>query len=489
MHSTKTAYPLRQLTGLILGPCWLLVPLFFDAPSGMSEQAWVVANCSLFMVTWWIFEAIPIPVTSLLPLTIFPLFGGIPIAEAAAPYAHPLVFLFLGGFFIATAMVKWNLHKRMALAIILRTGTSPGALILGFMVATAFISMWVSNTATTVMMLPVAMSVVIITEGQMRKNFAVALLLSIAYSANIGGMGTLIGTPPNAFMAAFLENEYGYSISFARWMLAGVPIVGLGIIITYIALTKVSYPIGSDTTSIGRDVILDEMKKLGPISLGERLVAFVFASTALLWITRPLLVSFIPNLTDAGIAMLGGLALFLLPVDLRAWKFAHTWKAANTLPWGIILLFGGGLSLASALSYTGVSAWIADKLGFVEALPALGVILAIATAIIFLTEMTSNTATTVTFLPLLAALALGIGESPLLLALPATLAASCAFMLPVATAPNAVIYGSDRITIPQMAKAGLLLNFLFIAVVTVMSYTLVLWIFDIQVGLIPDWAL
>ena len=475
-----------------MGPIWLLAAMVLPAPDGLSQDGWVTAAIALFMVTWWISEAVPIPATSLLPLVLFPLFGGGTMQEAAAPYANPLIFLFMGGLLIATAMVRWNLHKRIALYIIRRVGTSPQALILGFMLATAFLSMWVSNTATAVMMLPVALSVVTLaeegTEERMHKRFAVVLLLCVAYGANIGGMGTLVGTPPNAFMAAFFESEYGFQISFARWLVVGLPIVGIGLPLTYFALTKVVYPFEIGNIIGSQGLIDQEIQKMGPISRGERLTAIVFASTAVLWVTRPLLAPVIPGLTDAGIAMMGGLVLFVLPVDLRRGVFVHTWKAANELPWGTLLLFGGGLSLAAAMSRTGLAEWIGNSMGFVDLLPVVLIILVVTAVIVFLTELTSNIATTATFLPLLAALAIGAGENPLLLAIPAVLAASCAFMLPVATPPNAIIYGSERVTIPEMARAGLVLNFLFIAVVTVLAYTLAAWVFKIQVGEVPVWV-
>ncbi len=485
-------YSVRQKAGLILGPLWLVASQVIPAPDGLSLDGWTTAGIALFMVTWWISEAIPIPATSLLPLVLFPLMGAGPIGEIAAPYAHQLIFLFVGGLLIATAMVRWNLHRRLALHIIQKVGTSPRALILGSMVATAFLSMWVSNTATAVMMLPVALSVIALAEASTDKSkhqrFALVLLLCVAYGANIGGMGTLIGTPPNAFMAAFFESEFGVEISFARWLVVGVPLVAIGIPLTYLALTRVVYPIDM-TTIVGTGILIDEeIAKAGPITRGERVTALVFLCTALLWITRPLLAPLVPGLSDSGIAMLGGLALFVIPVDLRKGQFAHSWEAANKMPWGTILLFGGGLSLAASMSRTGLADWIGNSLTFVDLLPTLLVILVIAGIIVFLTELTSNSATTATFLPILAALAIGMGEDPRLLAIPAVLAASCAFMLPVATPPNAIVHGSERVPIASMARAGLVLNVVFLMLVTVVGYVLAAWVFGIQVGVMPGWA-
>ena len=491
--SSYPGYSIRQIAGLILGPLWLIAALVLPAPDGLSSEGWITAAISLFMATWWISEAVPIPATSLLPLVLFPLFGSGTMAEAAAPYAHHLIFLFMGGLLIATAMVRWNLHKRIALHIIRRAGTRPQALILGSMLATAFLSMWVSNTATTVMMLPVALSLIALSEttgtGKMQERFALLLLLCVAYSANIGGMGTLIGTPPNAFMAAFLESEYGINISFARWLMVGLPLVAIGIPLTYFTLTKVVYPLDEMETVLGTDTLIKaEIEKIGPISRGERMVAIVFVTTAVLWITRPLIARVIPGLTDAGIAMLGGMVLFVLPVDFRRGVFVHTWEAANKMPWGTILLFGGGLSLAAAMTRTGLADWIGNALTFVDVLPVLLVILMISAVVIFLTELTSNSATTATFLPILAALAIGMGEDPQLLAIPAVLAASCAFMLPVATPPNAIVFGSERIAVVDMARAGLVLNLLFMALVTATAYVLAGWVFGIQAGVVPEWA-
>ena len=490
---SKAQYSLRQQIGLYLGPVWLLLTLLLPVPDGLTSAGWLTAGIGLFMATWWITEAIPIPATSLLPLVLFPLLGIEDMAESATPYANPLIFLFIGGFLIALAMVRWGLHKRVALQIVARAGTGPRALIAGFMTATAFLSMWVSNTATTLMMLPVGLSIIAVadvegTGTRFRNRFAFVLLLGIAYAANIGGMGTLIGTPPNAFIAAFFEEQFGFEITFARWLVIGVPLVLVGVPLTFLVLTRIVYPFRKHDLIGSTDVIQREIQSLGPIKKGEVVVASVFAITAMLWITRPLLVSVIPGLTDAGIAMAGGLVLFLIPVDFKRGVFVQDWKTARGLPWGVLLLIGGGLSLAGAVTRSGLAEWIGDSLGFVGALPLLLVILVVTALIVFLTELTSNVATTATFLPALAALAIGIGQSPLLLAVPAALAASCAFMLPVATPPNAIVYGSGRIPIPEMARAGLLLNIVFLVVITAAAYSLMLWAFDVQLGSVPAWA-
>jgi len=484
---------LRHKVGLFLGPVWLAAVLILPAPNSLPQDGWLTAGIALLMATWWITEAIPIPATSLLPLVFFPLFGIGLMRDTAAPYANPLIFLFMGGFLIALAMVRWDLHKRIALKIVAWVGTGPRALIAGFMMATAFLSMWVSNTATTLMMLPVGLSVIAVVDDAgsaepFRSRFALALLLGIAFSANIGGMGTLIGTPPNAFIAAYFESEFSFALTFLDWMVVGVPIVVVGIPLTLGVLTYWMFPFRHGDV-IGSQAVIDrEIALLGPFSRGEIAVSVVFVVTALLWITRPLLDPYLPGLTDAGIAMAGGLVLFLIPIDFRRGVFVQNWKTARQLPWGALILIGGGLSLASMVTRSGLADWIGASLEFVDTLPVIVIILVVTGLIVYLTELTSNTATTATFVPVLAALALGIGQNPLLFAIPAALAASCAFMLPVATPPNAIVYGSGRVSVPQMARSGSVLNPLFLLLVTAAGYVLILWAFDVQLDAIPEWA-
>ena len=492
-QSTAGGYGLRHKIGLLLGPMWLLLVLLLPAPEGLSDAGWRTAGIALFMATWWISEAAPIPATAMLPLILFPFFGAGAIRESAAPYAHPLIFLFLGGFIIAMAMQRWGLHKRIALNIIQRAGTGPQALVAGFMLASAFLSMWVSNTATTLMMLPVGLAVTSLfddaSDDRVRVRFSLLLLLGIAYGANIGGMGTLIGTPPNAFLAAFIEEQFGQNITFARWLLVGLPVVAIGLPVTFLVLTKVVYPVRIRELPGSHEVIEKEIAALGPMNAGERWVAIIFTLTALAWICRPLLQKVIPEISDAGIAMTGGLLLFVIPLNLRQGLFVQDWKTASQLPWGTLILFGGGLSLASAFTRTELSVWIGESLAAIDFLPIILILLVVVTVIVFLTEITSNIATTAAFLPVLAALAIGIGQDPLLLAIPAVLGASCAFMLPVATPPNAIVYGSGRVSVPQMARAGLVLNILFMMLITGFAYTLIRWVFGVEFGVVPPWAL
>jgi solute carrier family 13 (sodium-dependent dicarboxylate transporter), member 2/3/5 len=486
----------RQQVGLVLGPVVLLVLLVLPAPAGMSAAAWGTAAVGILMAIWWISEAIPIPATALVPLALFPPLGVATVEEAAAPYANPIIFLFLGGFLIAQAMQRWGLHRRMALGVIRAVGTKPVPLIGGFMLAAAFLSMWVSNTATAVMMLPIGLSVVeLAIRGRAGSrvapgdsNFAIALMLGIAYACSIGGLATLIGTPPNALLAGFMAETYGVEIGFGQWMLVGVPLVAVGLPLTWWMLTRWIYPVRLTEIPGGREAIDREARALGRMSRGERLVGIVFVLTALAWIFRPLLAGRVPGLTDAGIAITASVLLFLLPIDFRAGDFVLNWEWAKRVPWDVLILFGGGLSLAGAISRSGLADWIGAALGGLAVLPVFLILVIVVVVIVFLTELTSNTATAAAFLPVLASLAIGIGENPLLLAVPAALAASCAFMMPVATPPNAIVYGSSFVTIPQMARAGLVLNLFFIALISGGAYLLVMLFFGVEPATVPAWA-
>ena len=493
----KDSYGLRQRAGLFGGVIAFLILLWLPPPGEMSDPAWATAAVGTLMAIWWITEALPIPVTALLPIPLFPLLSIGTISETTTPFANPLIFLFMGGFMIALAMQRWNLHRRIALSIISHVGTRPSAIIFGFMLASAFLSMWVSNTATALMMLPIAMSVVNLSKrlpttstGDKRalRHFAIALVLAIAYACNIGGMGTLIGTPPNALLAAFVLDNYGLEIGFAQWMLLGVPLVIVGLPMAYLILTRLTFPVDVPELPGGRDLIERERAKLGPMSREEWSVAVVFCLTALLWMFRQPLQNFLPGLSDAGIAIAAGIALVVIPSDLRRGRFLLDWESIEKLPWGILILFGGGLSLAAAFTRTGLDESIGLLVVGFEAWPTLLLLALSVMVILLLTEMTSNTATAAAFLPILAAAAIGIGENPLLFVIPAALAASCAFMLPVATPPNAIVYGSGLLTVPMMVRAGVWPNLIFIVIVLVAGYTLLWWVFGAQPGVVPEWV-
>lgn len=475
---TASVPSLRPRIGLLLGPVLFALVLILPAPEGMTVAAWRTTAVAVLMAVWWITEAVPIPATALLPLALFPALGIVPIAAASAPYANPVIWLFLGGFLIAIAIERCGLHRRLALGILRAVGTRPANLVGGFMLGTAFLSMWISNTATVLMMLPMALSVLALVdreagEGAANPNFAVALLLGLAYAANIGGMGTLIGTPPNALLAGFMSESLGVQIGFGEWMMLGVPLVAVSLPLCWLLLVRVLYPVAAAPIAGGAEVIRREAAGLGPISRAEWTVGVVTAATATAWITRPLLEPFVLGLNDTSIAIAGGLLLFIVPIDWKRGEFPLTWKAAEALPWSVLLLFGGGLSLAGAIQETGLAAWIGAAMEGIGGWPLWAVVLAVTAVVVFLTELTSNTATAASFLPVVAALAAGIGAAPLQLAVPTALAASCAFMMPVATPPNAIVYGSGRVSIPQMARAGLWLNFLFIALITAAVFLLV----------------
>lgn len=468
----------RARVGFVAGALTLGTVLATAPPSALSETAWHTAAVGLLMAIWWISEAIPIPATALLPLMLFPVLGIVPIDAAAAPYANPVIFLFLGGFLLAAALQRCGLHRRMALVIISIVGSGPRRLVAGFMVATAFISMWVSNTATVVMLLPTALSVLELIEraaehdAATRRNLGIALLLSLAYAANIGGVGTLIGTPPNALLAGFLDEAYGIRIGFVRWMTIGVPLVLVALPVTWLLLTRVLHPLPVRAGGAAAEFIRAEVRALGPMSRSEMLVGGITLLTATAWLTRPLLERTVTGLSDAGIAIMGALLLFTVSLTQRGGALL-TWDDAERLPWGVLILFGGGLSLASAIETTGLARWVGESLAGVGPWPLLGVIVLMTSVIVFLTELTSNTATAAAFLPVAASLSVGLGAPPSLLAIPVALGASCAFMMPVATPPNAIVYGSGRLTIPQMARAGVALNVVMIALITLAATWLV----------------
>ncbi len=481
----------RGRVGLVLGGVLFLLMLILPAPAGLGAAAWRVAAAGVLMATWWVTEAIPIPATALLPLALFPLLGVADIRDAAAPFANPIIYLFLGGFLIARAMEATGLPRRIALSSIRLLGARPRSIIAGVMASCAFLSMWVSNTATALMMLPIGLSLVALmpdgTEdgaeaADEKRRFGTALMLGIAYACSIGGMGTLIGTPPNAFLAGFMLESYGVTIGFAEWMLLGIPLVLVGLPLCYLVLTRIAFPIHSRELPGGRELVDREASALGPFSKAERRVAAVFVLTALTWMTRPILVDnigWLSGLSDAGIAMSAALVLFVLPSGEPDGRRLLDWKQARETPWGVLVLFGGGLSLAAAVEVTGLSAWLGTGVGGLTHWPLPLLMLAVVVAVILLTELTSNTATAATFLPVLGGVALGLGRDPLLLAVPAALAASGAFMLPVATPPNAIVYSSRAVGIEDMVRAGIWLNALFAVLVTVAAYLLLPIVFGV----------
>ncbi len=497
-------YSKRQKIGLVLGPVLFLIMLIVPKPPGMELSAQRMAAVALLMATWWLCESIPIPATSLLPIPLFPLLGIMHTKKATAPFANHLIFLFMGGFIIALSMQRWNLHRRIAMTIVKAIGFSPGRLIFGFMLATASLSAFVSNTATTVMMMPIGLAIIthVINEGKKegldkeidfsadKFAFGLNLMLGIAYAASIGGIATLIGTPPNTVLAAYLNKTYGYEITFANWLIVGVPLVIIFLPICWFWLTRVANPMKLKKVPGGPEMINKELQDMGKMGTGERWTALVFALTALGWIFRKKLGFMFADpkmVTDAAIAMTGALVLFLIPVDLKKNKFVMNWEWASKMPWGVLILFGGGLALASGFKVTKLAAWIGSQVSLLEAAPIMVIIVVVITLVILLTEMTSNTATSAMVMPILSAVAIGLGQNPLILIVPAAIAASCAFMLPVATPPNAIVFGSGYVTIPQMARSGLGLNIIGIVLITVLTYVCIIPGFDIVLGSLPDW--
>jgi sodium-dependent dicarboxylate transporter 2/3/5 len=468
----------HQVVGLFLGPLLAITMSAVGAPTGLSEAGWMTASVGILMAVWWATEAVPIAVTALLPIVVFPLLGIATIQDTTAPYANKVIYLFLGGFIVAFAMQRWNLHRRIALTVLQHVGGNGRSLVGGFMLASAVISMWVMNTSTTMMLLPIAVSIIAVIhktvgglDEKRKDDFQYSLLLGVAYGATIGGMATLVGTAPNAMLAAFMQETYGTEIDFSRWMLVGLPLSAMMLPLAWLVLTRLAFKVDFKTSDEGRATLRHLKEELGAITVPEKRVATVFVLMALTWISRPLLVT-VPGLEaldDSGIAMAGGVALFLIPSGDKSDPLLLRWTYAEQLPWSVLILFGGGLTLASAVSRTGLAEWLGGSLQTIGALPLAAIVIIAATMIIFLTELTSNIATTATFLPVVGAIAIESGFDPIVLTVPVTFAASCAFMLPVATPPNAIVFGSGMLTIPKMVRAGMMLNIVGIFLVSLVA--------------------
>ncbi len=461
--------------GLLVGSILFLVLFLSPKPYDLSIEAWHVAAVAVLIAVLWATEAIPLFVTALFPLVFFPLLGISSFSETAIPYANKNIFLFLGGFILALSIQKSNLHERIALNILRFAGKTGPTLIGGFMFVSAFLSMWMMNTSTTLMLLPIGISVAHIINEQnevkeQSSDFAKALLLGIAHAASIGGMATLVGTAPNAIFASFIENNYGVEISFREWMTVGLPVVLFLLPLSWFALTKVVYSTGFSKGTETSLHLQTQHEKLGPMTIGEKRVAIIFAITAASWMFRDLLqlIPFLVNLTDHVIAMISAITLFLIPDGDKDGKLMD-WETAQKVPWNLLILFGGGLSLANAVASTGLAAWLGNGLEPFGVLGLMALIFASVTLIVFLTELTSNIATTSVFLPVIAALAIGLGEDPVMFGASITLAASCAFMLPVATPPNLIVYGSGFISIRSMMISGVVLNIIGIIIIALIS--------------------
>lgn len=481
MTNTSEEISRSQVAGLIIGPILaVLTALLFD-PAGLSDGGRLTAALAVLMAVWWSTEAIPVAVTAFLPLVVLPFAGVLPMDEVAPSYAHPIIYLFLGGFIIALAIERSGLHRRVALQIFRFAGVNGRPLVGGFMLAAALISMWISNTSTTLMLLPIAMSVVAVIRDTMselapkeRADFETALLLSLAYGATLGGVATLVGTPPNAFMAGFLESNYGIEIGFRQWMIVGLPVSAIMLPLTWLLLTRLVFKVNFRATEQARRHLRELGDDLGNISTAEIRTAILFGLLVFGWMGRGLIssVTGLQGLTDAGIAMAMATLAFIIPSgDGRT--ALMTWGDAKKLPWGVLILFGGGLALAGAMTASGLTQWIGEALAPLGTFNVAVLILAATALVIFLTELTSNLATTATFLPVMAAVAVETGQDPLTFVVPVTLAASCAFMLPVATPPNAIVFSSGSVSIPRMMRAGVALNIIGVMVLSVIALNLV----------------
>ncbi|PIC72920.1 DASS family sodium-coupled anion symporter [Sporosarcina sp. P17b] len=488
----STSYSTVQRVGLILGPLLFIIMMFFLSPEGMNPAAKSVLAVTLWVATWWITEAIPIPVTSLLPIVLLPLTGAMEADAVTSSYGNDIIFLFLGGFFIATAMEKWNLHKRLALGIIAFIGTGTQRILLGFMTATAFLSMWVSNTAAVMMMIPMGLAITAQVAAALKgtpeekelPKFEKTLIFGIGYAGTIGGLGTLIGTPPNIILAAQVKELFGVEISFAGWMLIAVPIVIVLLFSTWIYLGRFAFKMNIKGLPGGKEVIQEERKALGKMTFEEKAVGAVFAFAAFMWITREFLwITILPSLKDGMIAVVAAALLFSIPTSKKFGKRILGWEDSKEIPWGILLLFGGGLAIAAGFRETGLSEWIGSQLTALEGLHMIVIIAASSFLVLALTEFTSNTATATMILPILAALALTMNIHPYALMVPAAMAANCAFMLPVGTPPNAIIFATEKLRLSEMVRVGFIINVFVLILIVLAAYFLLplLWGIDLQV--------
>lgn len=491
----------------LIAPILFFYILFFVNLDENNPAVTATLAVAVLMALWWVTEIVPLAITSLLPVVLFPVLGVMNGKDVSSTYFNHVIFLFLGGFLIALAIQKWDLHKRIALKILLLVGTSPARILLGFMLATAFLSMWISNTATTMLMIPILISIITQLEDinlkKDVKHFSIGLLLSIAYSASIGGIATLVGTPPNLSFARIFNIYFPNApeISFATWFFYAFPIVIVMFIIAWLYLYVVFVKRGANFKSIEKSNLKLTYKKLGKWSYEEKVMMIIFVLLAMLWFFRADIIigsfkiygwqNLFKNpsyFNDGTVAIAIAIILFIIPSKQQKGKFLMDWKTAESIPWEIILLFGGGFALATGFKDSGLSQWFGEQMIWLNTVHPFFIILTIAFVVTFLTEITSNTATVETFLPVLAGLAMSIEINPLLFMLPATIAGSLAFMLPVATPPNAIIFGTKRVPMIEMSKTGFFLNIIGIVIVTISTYYLGTYIFDIQLDVFPDWV-
>ncbi|WP_374021017.1 SLC13 family permease [Paenibacillus thiaminolyticus] len=493
-------YATAQLVGFLLGPALFILTMLFFQPEGLSAEGRSVLAVTLWIAAWWITEAIPIPATSLLPLILLPVTGAMQGNVVASSYGNDIIFLFLGGFFIATAMEKWNLHKRMALSIISVIGTSTQRILLGFMAATGFLSMWVSNTAAVMMMIPMGLAITAQIastlagkpEEKELPKFEKSLIFGIGYAGTIGGLGTLIGTPPNIILVAQMNELFGITISFAQWMLFGVPVVMLMLFFTWLYLGKMKFRTSIQQLPGGRELIESERNKLGRTTFEEGMVGLVFVFAAFMWITREFLwveggwFMAIPGISDGMIAIMAAALLFIIPAKAESGSRILNWSDSKDIPWGVLLLFGGGLAIAAGFRSSGLSDWMGEQLTMLDGFHLIVIISCATLLIMMMTEITSNTATATMILPVVAALAIALGIHPFALMIPCAMAANCAFMLPVGTPPNAIIFGTGKLKIMDMVRAGFSVNVFATLIIILAVYYLLPIVFGIDLNVIPD---
>lgn len=464
---------MKKKIGLILGPLFFIIIYFIPGITGLDDAPRAVLAVTVFVATWWITEAIPIPATSLIPLVLLPLTGGTDEKVASSAYADPIVFMYMGGFIIALAIEKWSLHKRIAMTIISMMGSNSNRIILGTMIATSFISMWISNAATALMMLPIALALIQeIKEAQFLKpesahKFGKALLLTVAYSASIGGLATLIGSVPNAVFAAIAASSLDRKVSFLQWMIFALPVTIILLVVLYFMMTKWLFKI-EDADKISSDFAKKALHNLGPMSNEEKLTGMVFLFVSLLWIGGNLLPEAL-HLSDTVIAILGAVLLFLIPAKSKKGGLL-IWDDMSKLPWGILLLFGGGLSLAAAFEDSGLTKWFGGMLGVVKPLPMILIVIVLTTAILFLTEVMSNTAVSNMLMPISIGFAAAISRDPFIIMGIVALSSTCAFMLPISTPPNAAVFSSDELEMKDMVRAGFILNIFAIIIISLFAY-------------------
>lgn len=476
-----------KFVGLILGPVLFMLIVNGLEPGTLSEKSILVLGMGAWMVSWWATEAMPIPVTALLPMVIFPLAGVSTVLEASAPYGDPVIFLFMGGFILALGLERHKLHQRIALGLIRLTGTSGNGIILGFMLSTALISMWISNTATAIMMLPIATSVTSLLASELGahkddprfQKFATGLMLAIAYSASIGGMATIIGTPPNVVLVGFMKRFYNLDVSFTSWMIMGVPMMILALASCYLIITRVLFVNRLHSIEGSRELIQRKYLELGRLTKAEKLVLVVFSFTCFFWIFRQNLNNLIGKnlLDDTTIAIAGGILMFLMPVDLQKQKFLLEWNDMKELPWGILLLFGGGLCLADGMEKSGLVQIVGNYFSQQKDISPAVLIISLTAISMGLTELMSNVALVTIFVPVVFGIADGFHINPVWLSIPVTLAASCAFMMPISTPPNAVLFATGYIRMKDMIRTGILLNLACLVIISILGLTLIQWLF------------